>query len=309
MIKAIFPEGVTAMTVNGLTQWDYGQTLQIQASGLPALVEVHFACEGMNEAVVRSCSAASGTLTAAIPDICLEQNSPVMAWVYIVGESSGITTLTVTLPIIARTRPQPNATVPTETSDKYTEAIAAMNEAVNDFKNGEFKVAAAEQADKATSADSATVASRVSAVESSASEFRNVWFSRGTTGNSLNERASNTNFQYNPGTDTLKVGDITGNARRLRTLGSLAVSVSAGSGAFSTGGGLETNRFYLVVFSGRSGVIYKSSAANNSAAIGEYIISISGGEQSDAVQILKTDGGAVANVSGTVYFYQLGYVS
>jgi hypothetical protein len=143
MIKATFPEGVTAMTVTGLTQWDYGQTLQIQASGLPALVEVHFACEGMNEAVVRSCAVTSGTLTAAIPDICLEQTSPVMAWVYLVGASSGITTLTVTLPVIARARPQPNATIPEDTSDKYTEAVAAMNEAAAALAQGDVTVARA----------------------------------------------------------------------------------------------------------------------------------------------------------------------
>jgi len=143
MIKATFPEGVTAMTVNGLHQWDYGQTLQIKASGLPALVEVHFACDGMKDAVVRSCAVTSDTLTAAIPDVCLEQTSPVMAWVYIVGESSGITTLTVTLPIIARARPQPNATVPTDTSDKYTEAIAAMNAAINSVSTGNFTTARA----------------------------------------------------------------------------------------------------------------------------------------------------------------------
>jgi hypothetical protein len=143
MIKATFPEGVTAMTVNGLHQWDYGQTLQIQASGLPALVEVHFAREGMNDAVVRSCAVTSGTLTAAIPDICLEQTSPVMAWVYIVGGSSGITTLTVTLPIIARARPQPNATIPEDTSDKYSEAVAAMNEAAAALAKGDVTVARA----------------------------------------------------------------------------------------------------------------------------------------------------------------------
>ena len=143
MIKAVFPEGLTALTVNGLHQWDYGQKLQIQAAGLPALVEVHFACDGMNEAVVRSCAVTSGTLTAAIPDICLEQTSPVLAWVYNVGASSGITVLTVTLPIIARARPQPNATIPTDTSDKYTEAVAAMNQAVNNMSTGNFTAARA----------------------------------------------------------------------------------------------------------------------------------------------------------------------
>ena len=103
-IKATFPAGVDAIIVNGLHQWDYGQQLEIQASGLPAVVEVHFACAGMTEAAVRVCDASSGTAVASIPDTCLEQSSPVTAWVYEVGETSGTTILTVTLPIIARAR-------------------------------------------------------------------------------------------------------------------------------------------------------------------------------------------------------------
>lgn len=157
MIKATFPEGVSAMTVNGLYQWDYGQTLQIEAADLPALVEVHFACDGMKEAFVRSCSAAGGVVTAAIPDLCLEQTSPVIAWVYEVGSTSGKTTKTVTLPVIARARPEPSAPIPTATSDKYTEAVAAMNAAVESLSAGDVKVNAAKEADEAALADNLVV--------------------------------------------------------------------------------------------------------------------------------------------------------
>lgn len=130
-LKAIIPSGQTEIMVNGLHQWDYGRKLEIQSKDLPSLIEVHFACPGMQEAVVRSCAVTNGVATAAIPDACLEQTAPIIAWVYEVGSTSGTTVKTITLPIIARTRPQPTATVPTEASDKYTEAISAMNEAVD----------------------------------------------------------------------------------------------------------------------------------------------------------------------------------
>lgn len=367
MIKAIFPEGVTAMTVTGLTQWDYGQTLQIQASGLPALVEVHFACEGMNEAVVRSCAVTSNTLTAAIPDICLEQTSPVMAWVYIVSESSGITTLTVTLPIIARARPQPNATIPEDTSDKYTEAVAAMNAAAAALAEGDVTVARA-LADAngnnipntyAPQADVygtilrtdllAKVAELVAARTSRAYLFKigGSDYDTDDNGNPVNLPSNRYTYSFVTiytyydaarvylwgctwDTTPLCYGiyrDVDGGkwsgwkevvdsenideyvpdtTSGLKLTGAKSVTISNGSGDFATGVSLETGAFYLVNFSGRSSVIYKSSATNNTAAIGEYIISVSGGEQSDTVQILKNDGSAVATVSGTAYFYKMG---
>lgn len=129
-LKAIFPSGATELTVNGLHQWDYGRKLDIHAPDLPALVEVHFACSGMDEAIVRVSSAVGGVASVAIPDRCLEQSSPITAWVYEVGETSGQTIKTLTLNIKARTRPQAEGTIDPETSDKYTEAVGAMNDTI-----------------------------------------------------------------------------------------------------------------------------------------------------------------------------------
>ena len=137
MIVATFPAGVDQITVNGLYQWDYGQTLEIHSSDLKnKVLEVHFACAGMNEAVVRSCNAVAGVVSAVIPDICMEQTKPIAAWVYEVGQTSGKTLKTVTLPVIARTRPEPSASIPATVSDKYTQAIAAMNAAVAAIEEG-----------------------------------------------------------------------------------------------------------------------------------------------------------------------------
>lgn len=105
-IKAHIPAGVTDISVHGLRQWDYGQTLEIHDDTLPAEVEVHFAHVGMREAVVRACNVADGVTTAEIPDICLEQSTPITAWVYVKDGSSGETTKTVTMHIVARPKPQ-----------------------------------------------------------------------------------------------------------------------------------------------------------------------------------------------------------
>lgn len=152
MILAAFPTGVVNITVNGLHQWDYGQQLKIKAPDLPAMVEVHFACAGMDEAIVRSCSVANGEGTVAIPDKCLEQTSPVYAWIYEIDGTAGTTTKTILLNVIARARPQTGEDIPVEISDKYTEAVTAMNEAVERVMEGDVTVKHAQSADRASSA-------------------------------------------------------------------------------------------------------------------------------------------------------------
>lgn len=155
-IKAIFPPGVTELTVNGLHQWDYGQQLEIKASDLPAMVEVHFACLGMQAAEVRTCSAVSGTLLAAIPDLCLEQTAPIIAWVYAINGAEGSTVKTITLPIIPRVKPQKEASIPRVTTDAYTQFLTEVNNAVGSLKAGEVVAGRALTADNADRADEAS---------------------------------------------------------------------------------------------------------------------------------------------------------
>lgn len=124
-IKVIIPSGQTEITVHGLHQWDYGQRIEIHDVDLPGLIEVHFACLGMDEAVVRSCSVVDGVATAAVPDLCLEQTTPITAWIYIINGTRGETQKVIHLPIIARTRPAASESVPDEYTDKYTELVTA----------------------------------------------------------------------------------------------------------------------------------------------------------------------------------------
>jgi hypothetical protein len=151
-IKAEFFQGETALTVHGLHQWDYGQTLEIAHPDLPAILEVHFAAVGAQEAAVRVAAGVAGVAEVPIPDELLEQSRPVLAWVYFIEETSGTTALTVTLPIMTRARPKAAGPVPQEIADKYTEAVAAVNDQVNALKEGNVTVSHAVHANTATSA-------------------------------------------------------------------------------------------------------------------------------------------------------------
>lgn len=127
-IKATIPSGMTATTVHGLYQWDYGRKLEITSDLLPGfgMVEVHFAHAGRKEAIVYYGEKVEGTLTVAIPDECLTQSSPVIAWVFAQTAEEGRTVLTITLPVEARTRPSDvDAEPPESYESKYTEFLAA----------------------------------------------------------------------------------------------------------------------------------------------------------------------------------------
>lgn len=173
---ANFPAGVTDITVHGLHQWDYGRTLDIKAPDLPTMVEVHFANLGMTEAIVRVCSAPNGVASAAIPDICLKQTRPIKAWVYYIGDTSGQTALTVTLPIIARTRPAPSGSIPPAVGDQYTELISEVNKAVGALSSGEVSVRNATYAEQAETAETA---SHATAADTALADAHGVQFDGG----------------------------------------------------------------------------------------------------------------------------------
>lgn len=151
-IRAIFATGQTEITVNGLHQWDYGQKLEIYSSDIPTVVEVHFACAGMEEAIKRTCETSTGKATVTIPDRCLEQTTPIIAWVFAIDGTTGTTLKKITLTIEARTRPSVGEDIPADFSNQYTELISAVNGAVDALKDGSVVVAKAAEATKATKA-------------------------------------------------------------------------------------------------------------------------------------------------------------
>lgn len=159
-IRVVFPVGQATYTVkSGLYQWDYGQILEIESADLLPIVEVHFACSGMTEAIVRPCSVNNGLATVPIPDICLEQAGPISAWVFEINGTEGMTRKMITIPVVGRLKPAPGDTIPTEVYDKYTELITELNEAIKALTEGKVTAAQAKNANYAAEAGHANSAS------------------------------------------------------------------------------------------------------------------------------------------------------
>lgn len=157
-VKAVFESGSDVTVTDRLHQWDYGQTLEIAAYDLPLIHEVHFACPEMKEAIVRPCSTTNGIATVKIPDLCLEQASPITAWVFVIDGTEGMTKKTITIPVEQKTRPNPTGDVPVEIWNQYTELISEINEAVEGLVNGDITAAKANTAGSAGTAGTAGTA-------------------------------------------------------------------------------------------------------------------------------------------------------
>ena len=159
-VKAVFEPGSDVTVTDKLHQWDYGQTLEIEAYDLPLIHEVHFACPEMKDAIVRPCSTTNGIATVKIPDLCLEQVSPITAWVFVIDGTEGMTRKTITIPVEQKTRPNPTGDVPVEIWNLYTELISEINEAVEGLANGNITAAKANSAGSAGTAGTAGYADR-----------------------------------------------------------------------------------------------------------------------------------------------------
>ena len=154
-IKITFPAQATTKTAPSLYQWDYGQILEIESADLLPIVEVHFACSGMTEAIVRPCSVNNGLATVPIPDICLEHAGTIMAWVFEINGTEGMTRKTISIPVISRVKPAPGGEIPTEVYDQYTELITEINEAITALTRGNVTVTQAKVATYAEEAGTA----------------------------------------------------------------------------------------------------------------------------------------------------------
>lgn len=158
-IKVTFDAGSYNKTVQGLYQWDYGRVLEIEDFELGSeLIEVHFACSGMTEAIVRPCNFVNGVGTVTIPNQCLEQASEIIAWIYRINGTEGHTWKTITLPVTARTRPNAKRDIPAEVIERYTELISEVEEAVESLESGSITVASAKNAGSANFANTANIA-------------------------------------------------------------------------------------------------------------------------------------------------------
>lgn len=118
MIKVNFTDGVEVMTSSThLYQWDSNQEITI--SGLNVVnASVHFTNKKRNDAIVVNGTRNNNSLVADIPNILLEDDLDIIAYVHVVASNKGNTIKVVKIPKIARQKP----------SDyQFTQNIEIMN--------------------------------------------------------------------------------------------------------------------------------------------------------------------------------------
>ena len=133
-ILAQFTEGITEITVSGLYQWDYGQTIEIQYSSLTDSFEVHFANRRSATAHIRMGSTANRIIP--IPDALLEQPYDIIAWVYCVGNNEARTTRIIHIPVTPRTKPESDPSIDTTEQSQFQQMMAQFNQTVEYWKDG-----------------------------------------------------------------------------------------------------------------------------------------------------------------------------
>ena len=279
-IKVVFQAGENAVVVQGLYQWDYGQTLEIECAEIGfEIMEVHFACPSMTMAIPRPCTFNNGVGTVPIPDQCLEQGEAITAWICRIDNTQGHTIKSITLPITKRTKPIRTHEVPAELVDKYSELILEVGETVDALKSGNIIAAKALYADNASRANTAKNAENAS------------YSATAVTANQANYATS-------------------AGAINMRLITSCAITAGKGT----LGEVLENNTPYLIIFEssgdiGSGVIICKSTDTYCGCAINltyaAYIrgkgVIIASGEQTSAPT-------AASYAEGTLYVYTFGYI-
>ena len=106
MIRADFENNGHSISVPGLTQWDYGQVLEIYGLQYAISVEVHYAIRRQCEdAIIDVPNVREGVIYSRIPDKLLESGEELCAYVYIADKDSGETVRTIVLPVKRRPKP------------------------------------------------------------------------------------------------------------------------------------------------------------------------------------------------------------
>ena len=165
MITAIIDAGQHyCQAVSDLWQWDYGQTLRIQGTKIPAAVEVQFSTtERIGETVTRIGVTKEGVTEVPIPDTLLEgsgttQDYTIYAFVYIENGDSGKTEYRVSMKVRARPKPEAHATP--EEGELFRQAIVAVAESADRAESARKSAeTASDQAEDAKNAAEAAVGS------------------------------------------------------------------------------------------------------------------------------------------------------
>lgn len=137
--------GKRSIRTKPLYQYDYGQVLNIVGVELPAAYEVHFSNE-LHGIATTQIGTADGVI---IPDIYLTTGRDVYVWLYLhTGADDGETEYTAVIPVIRRASISNQEPTPVQ-QDAITEAIAALNDAVEQTAQDVIDTNAAKEAAEA----------------------------------------------------------------------------------------------------------------------------------------------------------------
>ena len=130
MVRANFTDGNNYTEAPGLTQWDYGQVLEIHGLDLPKAVEIHFAIyDCPDDAIIRIGNTIDKVTCVVVPEKIMEQPQDAVAYVYVSDTKSGETVRTVYMPMIPRQKPE--AFDAPEDAELFKETIETVNAAAD----------------------------------------------------------------------------------------------------------------------------------------------------------------------------------
>ncbi len=107
MVEVTFINDYKYTTSNPVYQWDYGQKLNIYGiDSTDEVIQVHFADNSCERTIVRLASKNADYYQVSIPDGLLENSFPINAYIYLITDDSGYTTHLISIPVIARKKPE-----------------------------------------------------------------------------------------------------------------------------------------------------------------------------------------------------------
>lgn len=167
MVRANFTDGNNYTEAPGLTQWDYGQVLEIHGLDLPKAVEIHFAIyDCPDDAIIRIGNTVDKITRAAIPEKIMEQSQCAVAYVYVSDTQSGETVRTVYMPMTARQKPE--AFDAPEDAEIFKETIEIVNAAADRAELAKSDAETARDVAQSTADETETARAEVEALKSQA---------------------------------------------------------------------------------------------------------------------------------------------
>ena len=133
MLVANFTRKDEEIELEGLWQYDYGQKLQINGLNLPAIFEVHFFWQGLENAKIMTGHTENRVSSVDIPNEALTQRRAITAYIYLSSVEEGETTNTIQM--LVNKRPAPQGFETPEDVDLFHYTIATVAEYLKQTEN------------------------------------------------------------------------------------------------------------------------------------------------------------------------------